>query len=83
MNLQSSTLPVRPDRHFVSAHCPPAIEAVELRHLKTADEIERILHLREGIDLSALSSVEPDFRTREKKETSGVSSSVSNSTATP
>ena len=41
---------------------------VTLRHLKTPREIEAVLSLRDGIDLSAHASA-ADFRSLEKKET--------------
>lgn len=54
-----------------------AVEAVRLRHLKTRPEIERILHLRDAIDLSVHSAA-ADFRSLEKKEMSAASSGHSN-----
>lgn len=55
-----------------------AIEDVGLRHLKTLAEIERILHLRDEIDLSVHSAAGAAFHALEKKETSAVSSARSN-----
>jgi hypothetical protein len=58
-----------------------SIEDVGLRHLKTPSEIERILHLREAIDLSALTANGSEFRALEKKETKSALSADSNSRA--
>ncbi len=56
---------------------PLPIEEFGLRHLKTASEIERILHLREAIDLSVHSRGHSDFISLEKKETSAALSAHS------
>lgn len=56
---------------------PASIEAVVLRHLRTPQEIDSILHLRENIDLSVLSGIDSDFLDLEKKETNSGSCSVS------
>jgi hypothetical protein len=58
------------------------MDRIVLHHLKTRSEIETILPLREGIDLSALSG-DSDFIRLEKKETSAASSSDSSWMATP
>jgi hypothetical protein len=58
---------------------PMAIDQLSVRHLTSAPEIEKILHLREEIDLSAHSPAGPAFRELEKKETSAGSSVRSNS----
>ena len=42
--------------------------SVVFRHLRTRGEIEQVLHLREGIDLSVHAS-DPEFLALEKKET--------------
>ena len=55
--------------------------AVTLRHLRTPAEIERVLPLREGIDLSAHLSAGQVFHDLEKKETNWGSSARSSSTA--
>jgi hypothetical protein len=55
-----------------------AAAEVGLRHLKTPGEIERILHLRDAIDLSAHGAARPEFRALEKKETSAASSAPLN-----
>jgi hypothetical protein len=55
-----------------------SIEEFGLRHLKTAAEIEEILHLRKAIDLSVHSRALTNFLTLEKKETSAVLSVPSN-----
>ncbi len=59
---------------------PDAMKDVSLRHLKTRREVEAILHMREGIDLSALTG-DRGFLTLEKKEMRVASSSGSTSTA--
>jgi hypothetical protein len=48
---------------------PAGIESVVLRPLKTAEEIETIMHLRGQIDLSAHLGPGSEFRSLEKKET--------------
>ncbi|MEJ7932442.1 hypothetical protein WG922_20890 [Ramlibacter sp. AN1015] len=48
-------------------------EPVLLRHLTTPCEIEAVLPLREGIDLSAHAAAGAAFLALEKKETSWVS----------
>ena len=55
-----------------------SVEEFGLRHLKTPDEIERILHLRKAIDLSVHSHALTNFLALEKKETSAVLSVPSN-----
>ncbi len=74
MNLQSNTLPTT--RAFSGMDRPaamPGIESIVLRHLRTPEEIEAILHLRGAIDLSAHASG-VDFLSLEKKETNWGSS---------
>ena len=56
---------------------PLPVEEFGLRHLKTASEIENILHLREAIDLSVHSRGHSDFISLEKKETSAALSAHS------
>lgn len=51
---------------------------VTLRHLATPREIEAVLPLRNGIDLSAHASSGEAFRRLEKKETRWVLSALSN-----
>ena len=50
---------------------------VRLRHLRTPGEIERVLPLREEIDLSAHTAAGRSFHELEKKETSWASSARS------
>lgn len=57
---------------------PLGIQEFGLRHLRTSSEIEKILHLREAIDLSVHTRAHTDFLALEKKETSAVSSGPSN-----
>lgn len=77
MNLQSTHASVNSSSgRLVQARYPDAIEAVVLRHLTTPAEIEGILHLREGIDLSAHTGAD-SFLQLEKKETSAALSSRS------
>jgi hypothetical protein len=42
---------------------------VNFRHLRTASEISRVLHLRDEIRLPTAARGDATFRTREKKET--------------
>lgn len=42
---------------------------LSFRHLRSADEIARIVHLRKGIQLVAAGAVDPGFVGCEKKET--------------
>lgn len=53
---------------------------VRLVHLRTPAQIERVLPLREEIDLSAHTAAGRSFHELEKKETSWVSSVLSSST---
>ena len=53
--------------------------AVKLRHLKGADAIASVAHLREEIDLSVHAAAGPHFVALEKKETSAALCSVSSS----
>lgn len=48
------------------------------RHLRTADEIAGIVHLRKEIQLVAAGVADPRFVAREKKETRRASSPLSN-----
>jgi len=54
---------------------------VVLRHLVTPAEIEQVLPLREGIDLSAHAAAGDAFFALEKKETNWVLSAPSSATA--
>lgn len=81
MNLQSShnSLPQPYPGAGMMVPLPAlsGIESVVLRHLKTREQIESVLHLREEIDLSVHSSASSNFASLEKKETSWGSSSHS------
>ena len=78
MNFQSEHKPASPSTSlFPSARPPVAVDAVVLRHLKTRQQIEAVLHLREEIDLSAHSGAGANFGGLEKKETRSVSSVLS------
>lgn len=57
------------------------IDGIVLRHLRAPDQVSRVLHLRDEIDLSAHAAAGPQFMQLEKKETSAALSSVSNLTA--
>lgn len=57
------------------------LDELTFRHLKTAEEIASILHLRKEIQLVAASGADPAFVAREKKETSRVLSPLSNAAA--
>lgn len=70
MNFQSLHSPAaRSFEMMPSLAAPSGIECVVLRPLRTASEIEAILHLRDQIDLSAHTGAGTDFRSLEKKET--------------
>ena len=53
------------------------LDELEIRPLRSAEEIARVVHLRREISLPAAALADPEFTTREKKETSTVSSPVS------
>jgi hypothetical protein len=53
------------------------IDELEIRHLRTAEEIRQVVHLRSEIQLPASTLADPDFHTREKKETRAASSPAS------
>jgi hypothetical protein len=57
------------------------LSELTFRHLKTADEIAGIVHLRKEIQLVAASGADPSFVAREKKETSRVLSPLSSAAA--
>ena len=81
MNLQGSHSATHlPVGMMVPAAEPHGIEAVVLRHLKTASEIESVMHLRDEIDLSVHASA--SFGALEKKETNWGSCSRSSLTVT-
>lgn len=69
MNLQTSAQSVNFSASLALTRNVYNMEDVVLRHLRTDAEIKRVLHLREGIDLSVHASA-PDFAMLEKKETS-------------
>ena len=56
-------------------------DQVVLRHLATPQQIEAVLPLREGIDLSAHAAAGDEFFALQKKETSWVSSGPLNAPA--
>jgi hypothetical protein len=60
---------------------PLPIKDVVLRHLRTPDQIENVIFLRDEIDLSVHAAAGRQFELLEKKETSAVSSTVSSSAA--
>lgn len=49
------------------------ISELSFAHLRATDEIARIVHLRQQIQLPAATLADPDFHTREKKETKSAS----------
>jgi len=57
------------------------LDELSFFHLRSASEIAEIQHLRSAIALPASALSDPEFRTREKKETSSVSSAPSNAMA--
>jgi len=73
------------DLHFHAPAVPPGLAArpsladhVVLRHLRSAREVESVLHLREEIDLSVHTAAgRQQFEALEKKETSAASCSGS------
>ncbi len=58
------------------------LDELRIRHLQTADEIARVVHLRREIQLPTEALNDPGFAEREKKETSLASSAHSNGAAT-
>ncbi|TFZ00930.1 hypothetical protein EZ313_21095 [Ramlibacter henchirensis] len=56
-----------------------AVEDLTIRCLRKATDIRDLAQLRGQIDLKAAASADPQFATREKKETSWVASSLSSS----
>lgn len=75
----STSIPQR-----VPARAPDAVERIDDRlevpihelsfvHLRATDEIGRIVHLRQQIQLPASALADPEFHTREKKETKSAS----------
>jgi len=59
-----------------------AIDELEIRPLRQPDEIARVLHLRQEIHLPSAALADPEFASREKKETSTASSPDSSGAAT-
>lgn len=57
------------------------LSELTFRHLKSADEIAGIVHLRKEIQLVAASGADPSFVAREKKETNRVLSPLSSAAA--
>ena len=57
------------------------LDELEIRALRGADEIARVIHLRSEINLPATALADPAFAAREKKETSTVLSPVSSGAA--
>jgi hypothetical protein len=55
---------------------PFCTDDIVLRHLSDSAAIERVLHLRDEIDLSVHAAAGPQFATVEKKETSAALYSV-------
>lgn len=71
-----------PERPGGETSRPAAVQEFTLRHLKTAAEIERILYLRQAIDLSVHTRAPANFESLEKKETSAASSAPSSCAGT-
>lgn len=57
----------------VDDHLEVPINELCFAHLRATDEIARIVHLRQQIQLPAATLADPAFHTREKKETKLVS----------
>jgi hypothetical protein len=53
------------------------LDELSFRHLQTAEEISRIVHLRQQIQLPAAALADPGFAAREKKRTKRASSLLS------
>lgn len=71
MHTQTVHAPGAPAMDLVREPKEFATQDVTLRHLKSAEEIATVLHLRGGIDLSAHTAGGADeFARLEKKETS-------------
>lgn len=70
-------------RDFGAALPSPAhpMQDVVLRHLRTRDEIDSIVFLRDEIDLSVHTAAGATFAALEKKETSAASSAASSAPA--
>lgn len=68
----SVLLPTEPAAPAGSRELP--VDELQIRPLRGAEEIARVIHLRNEISLPAAALADPEFRTREKKETSTVSS---------
>lgn len=66
---------------LVASRAVAEVSRVALRHLRTPADIERVLPLRGGIDLSAHQAHKRLFNQLEKKETNWASSARSSSTA--
>lgn len=69
-----STPPLRPVRvpevaERVDDRLEVPIDELSFAHLRATDEIGRIVHLRQQIQLPAATLTDPAFHTREKKET--------------
>ena len=74
MNLHTAHAIAPPAFRPLDLSCAPAIGSVVLRRLRTAADIDSVLHLRDEIDLSAHRGAS-NFRSLEQKETnSGLSS---------
>lgn len=65
-------------RPTLPAHQAPAavpgtrelpLDELEIRHLRSTEEIGRVVHLRSEIQLPAAALADPEFAPREKKET--------------
>jgi hypothetical protein len=69
-----STPPLRPGRvpevaERVDDRLEVPIHELTFAHLRTTDEVGRIVHLRQQLQLPAATLADPAFHTREKKET--------------
>jgi len=71
----SAAVPPQPPVPAGSRELP--LDELEIRPLRAAEEIARVIHLRSEIHLPAAALADPEFATREKKETSTGSSPVS------
>ena len=87
--LYPSLIQPRPHLRRVEADASPRsdnprdfpLSELTLRHLKTAEEISSVLHLRKEIQLVAAGVADPAFMTREKKETKPALSPLSSAAA--
>ncbi|WP_332813584.1 hypothetical protein [Ramlibacter sp.] len=75
--LHAFQLPFPPDEPEADGSREIAIEDLTIRCLRKASDIRELSQLRRQIDLRAAASADPQFATREKKETNWAGCSLS------